>query len=160
MQEALRASDAHWRGLFARLSEDFIVGEAIRDAAGRITDWRYLDVNAAWGELVGVDPTAARGRTIREVFPGIEDDWVNEFADVVDTGHPVTFTRQVGSLRRWYQGSAFPLGPEQFGVVFLDVTARIEADARRDALLELGDRLRDLDTVATLQPGRRRDPRS
>ena len=149
-EAALRDSEKHWRGLFERLSEGFLVGQVVRDGAGRITDWRYVDVNAAWGALVGLDPVNVVGRTLREVLPGVEDEWVDEFAGVVETGHPVTFTRRVGILRRWYEGRAFPLGPERFGMIFLEVTARVEADARRDALLELGERLRDLDEVPAL----------
>ncbi|WCS23795.1 GAF domain-containing protein [Methylobacterium sp. NMS14P] len=149
-QEALRESEEHWRGLFERLSEGFLVGEVVRADGGSVTDWRYVDVNAAWGALVGIEPSRVVGRTIREVFPGIEDAWVDEFADIVETGRPITFIRQVGTLKRWYEGRGFPLGPERFGVIFLEVTARVEADARRDALLALGERLRETDDVPTL----------
>lgn len=149
-EAALRGSEKHWRGLFERLSEGFLVGEVVRDEAGRITDWRYVDVNAAWGALVGLGPSSVVGRTLREILPGVEDEWVHEFAGVVETGHPVTFMRRAGTLRRWYEGRAFPLEADRFGVIFLDVTARVEADARRDALLELGERLRDLDDVPAL----------
>ncbi|BAU90613.1 MULTISPECIES: PAS domain S-box protein [Methylobacteriaceae] len=138
----LADSEAHWRSLFERLSEGFIVGEVVRDTTGRITDWRYVDVNSAWGRLVGIASDSVVGRTIREVFPGIEDAWVDEFADVVETGEPVTFVRQVGTLARWYEGRAFSLGGERFGVIFLEVTERVQADARRNGLLEFGDRLR------------------
>ena len=146
-QGDLQASEAHWRGLFERLSEGFMVGEVIRDAAGAIRDWRYVDVNAAWAELVSMDPATVIGRTIREVLPGIEDAWVDEFAAVVETGEPIAFTRQVGTLARWYEGRAFPLGGGQFGVIFLEITDRVQAEARRSALIALGDRLRDLDDV-------------
>lgn len=143
-EERLSASEAYWRGLFQRFSEGFIVGELVRDGTGRVVDWRYVDVNAAWGELVGVDPSAAVGRTIREMFPGIEPSSVTEFSQVVETGEGVTVTRQVGTSGRWYEGRAFRLGPERFAVIFLELTERMEADRRVAALLELGDRLRDL----------------
>ncbi len=87
-------------------------------------------------------------------FPGIEDAWVDEFADVVETGEPMTFIRQVGTLARWYEGRAFPHGSERFGVIFLEVTERVEADARRNGLLELGERLRaDIGTEAIAKAG-------
>ena len=143
----LQISEAHWRGLFERLSEGFTIAELVRDEGGRVVDWRYLDVNAAWGELVGVDPASAIGRTIREVFPEIENEWVDDFARVVETGEPLAFTRQMGSLHRWYDGRAFPLDGDRFAVLFLEVTGRIQADVRRNALLDIGDKLRDLTTV-------------
>ena len=154
MQEALVESERHWRGLFEQLKEGFILGRVIRDATGGITDWRYEEVNRAWGELVGVPSHQAFGRTIRELFPGIEDAWVQEFAQVVETGQSVTFTRQVSTLERWYEGRAQKLTDESFVVLFLEVTERVlaeqgrRADERRTAaLLELGDGLRDLTRI-------------
>ncbi len=143
----LQISEAHWRGLFERLSEGFVIAELVRDEAGRAMDWRYLDVNPAWGELLGIDPATAIGRTVREMFPGIEEEWVTQFVEVVDTGTAVVFTRQVGILRRWYEGRGFPLDGDRFAVLFLEITGRVQADIRRNALLEIGDRLRDLPTV-------------
>ena len=51
--------------------------------------------------------TGIIGRTIREVFPGIEDAWVDEFAIVVDTGEPIMFTRKVDTIYCWHEGRAF-----------------------------------------------------
>ena len=138
---AVRDSEERWRGLFGRLQEGFILGELIRDDTGAVTDWRYLDVNPAWGRLVGVEPQAAIGRTIRQVFPGIEDSWIQEVAEVVARGGSATFIRQVGALARWYEGRAFALQDDRFGILFLEVTDRIHADERRAALEALGDRL-------------------
>ena len=144
VEAALRDSEAHWRGLFEKLQEGLIVGEVVRNADGSVVDWRYLDVNPAWGDLVGLPSGSAVGRTIRDLFPGIEDAWVNEMASVVETGSPRSFTREVGTLDRWYDGRAFHLEGDRFAVLFLEVTARKRAEAKQAALLELGDRLRDL----------------
>ena len=143
----VRISESRWRTLFESLQEGFILGRVVRDAAGRITDWRYEEVNAAWYDLVGVPQGSAIGRTVREVFPGIEDAWVNEFAKVVETGEAVRFTRQVGVLDRWYDGVVQPIGADRFTVIFLEVTNRIAHERRQAALLHLGDTLRDARTV-------------
>ncbi|NPD70446.1 GAF domain-containing protein [Lichenicola cladoniae] len=149
-QQELQVSEARWRGLFERLGEGFIIGELVWNKAGRVTDWRYIDVNAAWGELVSIDPGHAIGRTIRELFPDIEESWIQTFAEVVDTGTPIAFTQQVGSLQRWYDGRAFRVEEDRFGVLFLEVTERVQADARREALVEIGERLRDLATISDM----------
>jgi two-component sensor histidine kinase/PAS domain-containing protein len=138
---------AYWRSLFERLSEGFIVGEVVRDAAGRATDWRYIEVNRAWGDLLGIDARSATGRTVREVFPGIEEAWIDEFVQVVETGESVAFLRRVGSLDRWYEGRAFSVGGRRFAALFLEVTDRVQAEARRAAQLALGDRLSNLTTT-------------
>ena len=147
---AVRNSEARWRGLFERLHEGAVLGELVRDTDGRTVDWRYLDVNPAWEEMVGIPRGAAVGRTVREIIPGIEAEWVDEFARVVEKGEPATFTRQIGALGRWYEGRAFRLEAERFAVFFLEVTARKRIEDRRLALVELGDRIRNLEDPADL----------
>jgi PAS domain S-box-containing protein len=149
-EAALQKSEAYWRGLFECLQEGLIVGELVRGADGRVADWRYLDVNPAWGRQVGIPPEAAAGRTVRELFPGIEDAWVDEMAAVVETGRAAAFTRQVGGIGRWYEGSAFALEGDRFAVLFQEVTERKRAEVRRAALLELDDWSRDLEDPAEL----------
>ncbi|WP_158555180.1 GAF domain-containing protein [Fulvimarina endophytica] len=144
---AVRISESRWRSIFEQLAEGFILARVLRDESGRVVDWMYEEVNSAWHQLVGVEPGMVVGRTVREVFPGIEDEWVMEFADVVETGEPIRFTRQVGSLGRWYDGAAQPIGGDRFTVIFLEVTGRIEQERRQTALLTLGDDLRDLTSV-------------
>lgn len=139
----VRISESRWRTLFEGLREGFIQGRVVRDGSGNIVDWRYEEVNSAWYDLIGLPRGSAVGRTIREVFPGIKDDWVDEFASVVETGEPVRFTRQVGSLSRWYDGVAQSIGADRFTVIFIEVTDRIDHERRQLALLALGDKLRD-----------------
>ncbi len=149
-ERALRRSEATWRGIFERLQEGFVLGEVVRDAEGRAADWRYLEVNPAWGRLVGVDPAHALGRTVREIFPEIEPVWIDEVASVVDTGRQAVFVRPVGAIGKWYEGRVHPIGGERFVVIFADITGRRQSEARRAALLELTDRLRDLQDGAEM----------
>ncbi|MBB3951845.1 HWE histidine kinase domain-containing protein [Aureimonas jatrophae] len=142
-ERALRDSEAKWRGLFESLSEGFILGSVIRDEAGRVVDWRYEEMNRSWGELMSLDPRTATGRTVREILSHVEEAWVQEIAGVVETGEPARFTRQVGSIGRWYEGVAQAVGGDRFTVLFQEVTDRIKRDHRQAALLTLGDELRD-----------------
>jgi PAS domain S-box-containing protein len=142
--ERVRASEQTWRSTFERLVEGLLIGEVVRDENGRAIDWRYLEVNPAWERMTGSTREQAQGRTIREIIPGIEDEWIAEFANVVDTGRPLSFLREVGVWSRWYEGRVFTLGGERFGCLFFDVTERRNDAARRDALLALDERIRSL----------------
>ncbi|WP_205839587.1 PAS domain-containing sensor histidine kinase [Neokomagataea tanensis] len=141
----LAANEAKWRGLFETLEEGFILGEVVRAECGRIVDWRHQEVNNAWYDLMDVAQGCAVGRTIREIFTSIEDEWVSEFARVVETGEAIRFTRQVGNLQRWYDGVCQPAGGDRFTVIFLEVTNRVRSEQRREALVELGGALEALD---------------
>jgi two-component sensor histidine kinase/PAS domain-containing protein len=154
-------AEASWQNTFEQLREGIVLGEVVRDASGAIIDWRYLQANEASGTLLGVKVSQVVGRTVREVFPDIEDIWIDEFAEVVRTGKPAHFTRQVGSLDRWYDGHAQATGRDTFIVLFIEVTSRVKAleamaatqefsNRRQTALIDIGDRLRitaDIDTM-------------
>ncbi|WP_159993177.1 PAS domain S-box protein [Roseomonas sp. 18066] len=139
----LRSREARWRSVFEGLQEGLILGEALRDAGGRVTDWRYLDVNPAWCAMTGRSAAEARGSRLLALFPSIETGWVEDVASALDSGGIVTFQRTVDMLGRWYEGKVQPIGGDRFTVIFTEVTAAREAERRRAALAELDALLRE-----------------
>ena len=127
-EAALSESEARARGIFRRLQSGLLIGEVVRDAAGRGVDWRYLEVNPAWETLLGMPAEQALGRTMLELFPKVDRQWVRDFVAVADTGEPLTFARQ-GVGGRWYEGHAFSIEPDRFAVSFIDITERRNAEA-------------------------------
>ena len=146
----LRDSEAKWRSVFETLQEGFVLGELVRDEHGHVVDWRYDEVNDAWYDLMGVPRGQAVGRTIRQVFPGIEEAWVREMAQVVERDRSVRFTRQLGSSGRWYDGVTQRAGGDRFTVIFTEVTERVLRERRQAALIDLNDRLHEETTVAAI----------
>ena len=51
---ALRQSGERWRAMFAGMQEAFFLSEALRDDAGRIVDFRFLEVNPAFERQTGM----------------------------------------------------------------------------------------------------------
>ncbi|NIJ30516.1 two-component sensor histidine kinase/PAS domain-containing protein [Sphingomonas insulae] len=139
--DGLSRAEAGWRRIFETLAEGFILGALVRSADGAVIDWRYEEVNNAWYDLVGIERGCALGRTIRSVFPGIEDAWVDGAARVVATGESLRFTRQVGTLGRWYDGVIQPAGDDRFTIIFTEVTDRVLRERRQAAIIALTDRL-------------------
>nr|WP_137279103.1 PAS domain S-box protein [Pseudomonas rhizoryzae] len=157
VQQRLVESERYWRGLFEQLEEGFILGTILRDDQGRGRDWRYEQVNRAWLQNFGFTAEQTIGRTARELFPALEDSWVEDFTRVVDTGQSFSYVRQFQHDGCWYEGHAHKAGPDSFLVLFLEVTEReLAAQAKRSeelyrlALLELSERfshLNDIDAV-------------
>jgi PAS domain S-box-containing protein len=143
---ALRESEAYWRGLFEQMAEGFILGSVVRDKNGAVVDWRYKEVNRAWGDLVGIPAQHATGQTLRELFPGIEEEWISDIAEVVQSGKPIMFVREIGAIGRWYEGHVQPVGGDDFVIIFLEVTARLGMEA------EIRNREKELQTVVESMP--------
>ncbi|MEO6927340.1 MAG: PAS domain-containing protein [Rhodanobacter sp.] len=121
----LRESEARWRGLFNNMQEGFFLGQALRDSNGQMVDFRFLEMNPGFEQQSGVVAADAIGRPVREVLPGIQEDLLQTYARVVDTGEPQHFEVYIpvaGS--RWFEVRARKTAADQFAVLFLDITAR------------------------------------
>ncbi|TCP30070.1 GAF domain-containing protein [Sphingomonas sp. BK235] len=152
--EAARASeDERWERMFETRNDGLILGQVVRDEAGRVADWRYERVNEVFTRLVGLPADQVLGRTIREILPDVEEEWITDFGQAVDGGEPVHFRRQVGTLGRWYDGVVQVAGPDRFTALFQEVTDLLAANARQEGLLHLGDLLRDLTDVDAMVAG-------
>ena len=138
MAEATRAASGSiepavpYRTLVDSIDEGFCVAEMLVDDDGTATDYRFLEVNALFGEMTGIQP-AAVGRTARDLVPGLEDRWIQLYGRVALGGERLRFEEGSEAMGRWFDVFAFPVGGRRFGVLFRDVSARHQAEA---ALLE------------------------
>ncbi len=138
-EAALGESERRWSDIFERLHEGFVVGEVIYDEAGNAMDLRFLELNGAWEKLTGVSRDSVLGRLLSEVIRDFDPVWVHDFAEVVRTGEPATFLREVAVLGRWYEVHAFRPDPGRFAALFFDVSERHRAETAR---IESEQRLR------------------
>ncbi|MEO7068661.1 MAG: PAS domain-containing protein [Rhodanobacter sp.] len=121
----LRESEARWRGLFNNMQEGFFLGQALRDGNGHMVDFRFLEMNPGFEQQSGIVAADAIGRPVREVLPGIQEDLLQIYARVVDSGEPQHFEVYIPVAgNRWFEVRARRTSIDQFAVLFLDVTAR------------------------------------
>lgn len=141
-EQRVAESEKRWRGLFEGMHEGFFSGEILRDATGRVTDYRFVEINPAFASQSGL-PVETVGRTVREVIRDVPDWVIETYARVVDTGVAEVFDIAVPELGRTFEVRAYRETERRFAAMFIDVSERKRADARRAALVELGDLLRN-----------------
>jgi len=100
VEKAQRAGEERLRGVFENMHEGLAVCEMVYDRIGTASDFRYLEVNAAWERLTGIPPAAVVGHLASKAIPGIEPFWTETFARVVETGKPAHFEYPLAVLGR------------------------------------------------------------
>ena len=123
-QKALQESEKQYRTLFEKMNEGFAVHEMIYDEHGDPYDYRFLDINPAFERLTGLKKELIVGKTYREILPDEGDSWVKSYGKVVLTGEPLQLEDFSPALGKYFEVFAYPNAPNQFAVLFLDVTNR------------------------------------
>jgi PAS domain S-box-containing protein len=128
MREDLLETEWKFQALFAKGPIGVAYHEMIYDASGKSIDYRFLDANKAYRALTGVDP---RGKTVREAFPGIENDpfdWIGTYGHVARMGGQIRFEQHLQSNDRWYDCVAYQYKPDHFVAAFNEITERKRAE--------------------------------
>lgn len=99
--------------------------EIILDEDGNPVDYRFLDANKAFGEFTGLLKEQFLGKTVREVFPGIELDefnWIGFYGKIALEGGKKEFEQYFSILDKWYKIHAFSNERMYFTTLVIDIT--------------------------------------
>ena len=122
--QALRESEQRYRTLFNEMTEGFAVHEIICDDNGVPVDYRFLEVNPAFESLTRLKRENVIGRTVREVLPAEDPQWIAIYGTVALTGKPVHFEHYSAALNRHFDVYAYSPAQNQFAALFMDVSDR------------------------------------
>jgi PAS domain S-box-containing protein len=140
-EQSLRDSREQYRLLFSTMMEGFSLHEIIVDSEGRPYDYRFLQVNPAFEKLTGLPAAEAVGKTVRELLPGTEPEWIQRYGQVALTGQPARFAGFSKELGSHFEVSAYSPREGQFASLFRDVSKRV---ADEQALRESEERFREI----------------
>jgi len=122
-------SQQRYQTLFDTMDEGFCVIEFIDGPDGPLSDYVHVEANAAYAEHAGIDDVV--GRRVRDMVPAEAGSWVPLYRDVLETGRPIRFEKELEATGRWLELAAFKVGPtggRQVAVLFQDLTARKRAE--------------------------------
>lgn len=111
-------SDARFRAMIEALPDPVGLHTAVRDAAGRIVDFRVDYLNAPAARWARIPAEAAVGRPLSQVFPDFKQKGVfDAYRRVVETGHPVSeeTVSYSGSVEEQYIAAAHDYRAVKFG---------------------------------------------
>ncbi|UOG77687.1 PAS domain S-box protein (plasmid) [Hymenobacter tibetensis] len=142
-EEALARSEEKYRTLFETMDQGYCLMELVLGERGQVVDIIYRDVNAAFEQQVGFGNVV--GKRASEVFPRIEQQWVEGLTRVQQTGVPERVEGYNADAKQWftvqYSRGGGP-GSPFVAAVFTDITARKQQEQQQAFLLRFSDTLR------------------
>ena len=155
----LAERERHYRTLFEQMDEGYCVIEFLDGPRGALDDYVHIEANRAYTQHAGLENIV--GKRLREVVSASEaEGWLGLYGEVLRTGTPIRFQRELVETGRYLELAAFRIEPpqrRQVAVLFQDITARRRVEHRlhsraADLEAEVTAQRRDRDRVWALSP--------
>ena len=128
--------------LLENMAEGFVICEAIRDADGRLVDYRFKYLSPTFARRTP-ERLAALGRRQMELRPRTPASWMTACHRALVTGR-ISFEYQEPDDGRWYEITMVRISDHEFAQFFVDITDRKLAEQHRDQLFhELNHRVKN-----------------
>jgi PAS domain S-box-containing protein len=144
-EDRVSQRDRRFESVLSSSGVPFVVLSPIRDAAGIITDFRWVFLNAAAAKVMRCKPSEFVGQTVTDTLPRAWEDHARFelYVEALESNEVRETERQseADGNQSWYHIVATPLDGD-LAVWFADITQRklaerhlIEADRRKDEFL-------------------------
>ncbi|MDD5187681.1 MAG: PAS domain-containing protein [Methanoregula sp.] len=129
VEEELRESEQRFHSLFDNMIEGHALHEIILDGNGQATEYRILDVNAAFENLLNIHRKDVIGKLSCDVYRVSEPPYLNIYALVASSGQAKIFETFFPPMEKHFMISVYSPKKGQFATVFEDITARARAES-------------------------------
>ncbi len=128
MEAARRDTENRYRLLFQNLNSAFALHEVIVDETGDPVDYRFLEVNEAFGRILGRPVEDVVGKRVLEFFPDFEPKWIETYGKVAQDKKDLHFERECLVNQKNYLVTAYSPEPGRFATIFVDISDRKKAE--------------------------------
>jgi diguanylate cyclase (GGDEF)-like protein/PAS domain S-box-containing protein len=138
--------NSEYYALIESMLNGYAVNEIILDYRHEPVDYRFLEVNTAFEELTALKKEDLIGKNITEVFPLIEQSWIELCADVALNQKDICTEYYSKMLDRYYNVRIISRQKGIFLTIFNDITtikdAHKEAERQRSSYHSLFENIR------------------
>lgn len=123
-QHTIQENEARFRSLFQNLTNSSSLYEVVEDDLGNPVDYRFLGVNPAYEQGIGLKESQLLGKTLLEIFPETEPIWLDTLKEVYLTGKPVQVENYSKEINRYFELIVYKFQKSKIAMIGADITDR------------------------------------
>ncbi len=126
-EKALKESEKRYRTLYSSMNEGVAIHEVIYRDSHIPIDYKIIDVNRAYEEIMGINRKEVLGKKASEIYGTGEAPFLETYSEVAETGNPTNFETYFEPMDKHFEISVFSPLKGRFATVFEDITERKRA---------------------------------
>ena len=117
-----------YNALFEEMNSGFAFHKVLLNKKNKAVDFVFLKVNKEYELQTGLSSDDILGRTAKEVFPELEEKWIQKLGDVAIKGKPDRFELLLPGINKYFDINAYSPFKNFFVTTFYDITRKKQAD--------------------------------
>ncbi|NOU59785.1 PAS domain-containing sensor histidine kinase [Marinifilum caeruleilacunae] len=139
--EQLIQSERKYKTLFSSTNSAIVIFEAVQNEAGDLVDLIYKDMNPANEKIIEISRENAVGKTLLDLFPNTEPEWIAHFNTVIKDNKNTSFYSYHSDIGKYIYTDSFPLNEKEFVVSAVDLTDKVKL---QEKLSEVENRYKNI----------------
>ena len=150
-REELVKQERHLSDLLNSITEGVCQHEVVFDNSGKPVDYRILDVNPRYEQILGLSRAEVLGRLATEVYQADEAPYLEIYSRVAMSGNPENFDAYCDRSEKFFRIAVFSPEKNKFATLFEDITERKANEKETRLLTDMIDQVQDFITVTDLE---------
>lgn len=126
VMKELKEREKENKAMLSSMINAFVLFESVYDDNGNFISYRFRYINEAYEKITGVKNDDVKGKTVHDVWPETEPEWIKRYGEVAVTGKPQSFELYHDPTGKDYYCNVYrPYdSKDRFCVIFDDITDR------------------------------------
>ncbi|MGH4139012.1 diguanylate cyclase domain-containing protein [Clostridium sp.] len=120
--------EAYFNKLFNSLEEGFLLNKVIYGSDGILLDFKILELNNYFINMVGISRENIVGKTIKELYPDIDSKWIDACGEVVSSGKGMQRNTYFKTIDKYFKVNIISPIKGQVIILFNDITDIMKAN--------------------------------